>query len=164
MRTPLARLAGVTAGATYLLVVLGAIVRATGSGLGCPDWPTCHGNWLPPLERAALIEYSHRTLAALVGVMVVAVVALAWRSRGEDRRSWWLSLTAMGLLLVQAWLGRQVVITELSAPLVGVHLGTAMALLAVMLIVALPDAKPESDPSLAARMWLGAGAVLVVIL
>jgi len=58
---------------------MGAVVRATGSGLGCPDWPTCQGSWVPPLERKALIEYAHRSLAVGVGVLVLAMAWSAWR-------------------------------------------------------------------------------------
>ncbi|MFQ5967523.1 MAG: heme A synthase [Acidimicrobiia bacterium] len=164
MRTPLSKLAAVTAVATYLLIVLGAVVRATGSGLGCPDWPTCHGRWIPPFEREALIEYSHRSLAVIVGALVVAILITAWRSRRLDRRSWQLALASFGLLLVQAWLGRQVVLTELSPALVTVHLGTAMTLLAILLLIALPHARPEPQPRLAWRYWAAVGGVLAVIL
>jgi heme A synthase len=160
----LRKLAAVTAGAVYLLIVLGGVVRATGSGLGCPDWPTCYGSWIPPLERTALIEYSHRTLAAIVGVLAVAIVVLAGRNRHEDRRPWWLAVAALILLFVQAWLGRVVVLSELSAPLVSVHLGTAMSLLAVLLLIALPRVRLGSDWRLEGRLWIGAAAVLAVIL
>ena len=164
MRTPLSKLAAATAVATYLLIVLGAVVRATGSGLGCPDWPTCHGSLIPPFEREALIEYSHRSLAAIVGLLALGILILAWRSRQDDRRSWWLSIGVMALLLVQAWLGRQVVLTELSPALVSFHLGTAMTLLALLLLIALPQARSQRDRGLAIRYWAAAGGVLVVIL
>ncbi len=69
-----AKLAIAAALATYLLIVVGGLVRATDSGLGCPDWPLCFGAWVPPLELHAWIEHSHRLVAALaVGPLVAAV-------------------------------------------------------------------------------------------
>src|SRR5207247_8896545 len=71
------RLAWAAAACTYLLIVLGAVVRVTGSGLGCGEhWPRCHGRWFPPLnDIGTLIEWNHRLFAGLVSVLVAAVAA-----------------------------------------------------------------------------------------
>ena len=66
------KLSAFTVVATYALIVIGGIVRVTGSGLGCPDWPTCHGQIIPPLEQTALIEYTHRFVGALVSPLILA--------------------------------------------------------------------------------------------
>src|ERR1700751_2471635 len=62
----------------YLQIALGGIVRVTGSGLGCPDWPLCHGRPYPAADVHSIIEYSHRTVGTITGVLVIATVALAW--------------------------------------------------------------------------------------
>ncbi|MFQ5518144.1 MAG: heme A synthase [Acidimicrobiia bacterium] len=161
LRLPAA--AGAAAAGTYLLIVLGAVVRATGSGLGCPDWPTCHGSWIPPWERTALIEYSHRSLALIVGLMVAAVFWLAWRQRHGHRREMIVASISVGLLLVQAGLGRQVVLGELDARLVTVHLSTAMLLLAALVFLATRPARGAALSAAARPYWLAAGGVFLVI-
>src|SRR5438105_9916228 len=94
-----------TAVVTYALVVLGGVVRVSGSGLGCPDWPLCHGRLLPPLNLHAIIEYSHRTTASLASAIIVltaAVALLAWRKRRDIVIP---ALVAFGLLVAQVVLG-----------------------------------------------------------
>src|SRR5437773_2624432 len=73
------RLAWLAAFCTYLLIILGAIVRITGSGLGCGEhWPLCNGTLLPPLDLPTMIEYGHRLAAAAVSGLVTALAAYAW--------------------------------------------------------------------------------------
>src|SRR3954469_18674675 len=67
--------------ALALIVLTGAAVRLTGSGLGCPDWPKCYGGATPPLESHALIEFANRMLSGVVGLAVIAAGALAWLRR-----------------------------------------------------------------------------------
>lgn len=117
------------------LVVLGGVVRLTGSGLGCPDWPLCHGKVIPPLDTATLIEYSHRLLASVVGVLVLATTLVVWRS--YRNQPWLLIPATLGLLLlvVQVFLGGFTVLKELASEMVLAHLATAEALLACMVVV-----------------------------
>ena len=122
--------------ATLALIALGAVVRTTGSGLGCPDWPLCHGALLPPAEKTAIIEYSHRTLASVVGALIVAVAVVTWRVRRHDRTVLALATVALPLLALQAWFGKITVERELPAEVVAVHLATALILLAVLSLLA----------------------------
>jgi heme A synthase len=143
-------LAWTAAACTYLLIVLGAIVRITGSGMGCGDhWPLCNGRLFPPLDDiGTVIEWSHRLVAALVSVLVVGLAAYAWWLRRQQLRSVnpglapgvrepsRLPFVALGLLVVQVLLGAITVKLELPPWSVILHLGTAMLLLATLLVAA----------------------------
>lgn len=129
-------LAIATCAATYALVVLGAIVRVTGSGDACPDWPRCHGQLLPPLETDVMIEFSHRLLASVVGFLVLGLALAAWRTR-QNAVVRWGALAAIVLVGVQIVLGGITVLSDLSANMVMAHLAVAATFFATLLAVAL---------------------------
>jgi cytochrome c oxidase assembly protein subunit 15 len=115
--------------ALALIVLTGAAVRLTGSGLGCPDWPKCYGGATPPLETHAVIEYGNRLLTGFVGLAVIAACVLAF-FRVPYR--WHLAL--FGALLPlgvvgQAILGALVVKYHLAPGLVMSHFILSMMLL-----------------------------------
>ena len=151
------RLAWTAAGFTYLLIIVGAIVRITGSGMGCGEhWPLCNGKLLPPLDLPTLIEYTHRLVAASVSILVLALATYArWLregagSRQQDSSNGPIAVSshrptvrpsvapyvALGLLALQVALGAVTVKLELPPWTVIVHLGTAMLLLATLIVAA----------------------------
>src|SRR5918999_3999561 len=100
------RLAVITASTTLVLTAVGALVRGTGSGLGCRDeGPTCVGGWIAPLEYHALIEYSHRALAGIVVLLLVALVVGARTWMRDERRFFSLALAGVVVVVGQALLG-----------------------------------------------------------
>jgi protoheme IX farnesyltransferase len=142
------RLALLTAAMTYLLVVIGAIVRSTGSGMGCPDWPTCHGSWIPPIgDNAAWIEWVHRGVAVIIGFLVLALVVLAFRSYRHQRGILWSSVLALVLTGFQAYLGKITVDTNNAGETVTAHLASALALLALLTFIAIRARYPAQLPA-----------------
>ncbi|MAG36189.1 MAG: hypothetical protein CL878_08090, partial [Dehalococcoidia bacterium] len=125
-----------TVAATYLLIVMGGVVRVTGSGLGCPDWPLCHGRLFPPLEFTALIEYTHRLMGAVVSALIVAVVGGIWLRFRHHRMLVALASGVVVLLVIQIILGAVTVFTELSPSVVLIHLGLAMLVLGTLVVLA----------------------------
>src|SRR5215510_3124703 len=106
------RLALCTTVSTYFLILVGGLVRASGSGLGCPDWPRCFGSWIPPASVADLppefdpslfnraqmwTEYLNRLLGVAVGFLILATVVSCWRHHRRDPRI--LGATIAALLL-----------------------------------------------------------------
>ncbi|HKW40856.1 MAG TPA: COX15/CtaA family protein [Gemmatimonadales bacterium] len=151
------RLAWSAATCTYLLIILGGVVRITGSGMGCGEhWPLCNGRLLPPLDVPTVIEYMHRLVAAAVSVLVVALALYAWLLRRKTGSGEWYpparaSYVAVALLIVQVSLGAITVKLSLPPWTVVLHLGTAMLLLATLLVTARgPRTAPPSRPGLAA--------------
>lgn len=134
---------------TYLLIVIGAIVRVTESGLGCPDWPTCHGQLIPPPDPAALIEYTHRLVGALVSGLILLVTLGAWLVPGMGRGVRVPATLVPLLLAIQIVLGGIVVRLELPAMGVLVHLVFALVILALLIwtaVAASPPPRPAGPP------------------
>jgi protoheme IX farnesyltransferase len=137
------RLAVATTTATFLLIAVGGLVRATDSGLGCPDWPRCFGKLTPPPNLHAWIEHSHRLVAAAVIVLVGLTAIAAWRTR-QARTVRWATIGAVVMVLAQAVLGAIVVWAKLEAESVTLHLATALALVALLEFVAFRSRWPAA--------------------
>jgi len=160
------RLAWTAATFTYMLIILGAIVRITGSGLGCGEhWPLCNGKLLPPLDLPTMIEYGHRLAAAAVSALVTALAAYAWwlrkgagsRERYTPDRT---AYVALALLVVQVLLGAVTVKLSLPPWTVILHLGTAMLLLATLILIA--RGHPITPPSRVGLVALTLGFITVL--
>lgn len=140
----LRRLAYATLGLAYLQVVFGAIVRITGSGLGCGDhWPDCYGSYTPAHRGLGLlIEISHRYGAAALSTAVVVLALAAYLKRAEpgvggDGGVLRPSLLAVGLVVLAALLGGVTVKLGLNPFVIVTHLAIAMSLLAVLAVTAI---------------------------
>lgn len=169
MTRPYRLLAWTAAIAAYLLIVLGAVVRITGSGLGCgEDWPVCHGRLIPSLsDTKTFIEWNHRLVAAIVSVLVTLLAVSTWWQRrngvgslkeiaGERDAPSRAGYFAFGLLVVQVLLGAITVKLSLPPWTVILHLGTAMLLLATLLSAATGRLTPGASPGIPG---LGAAAL-----
>ena len=156
------RLALATAFATFLLIILGGIVRVSDSGLGCGPggsgfhgWPLCKGDVVPGLDLNSVIEYSHRTVASIVGVMMLALAVLAWRRYREHRGIVKASVAAGVLVIAQGLLGAATVEENLDEELVAAHLGLAMLLLALIIYIwraSKPEVIGKEPPRVSSRI------------
>ena len=98
------RFAQVTTAATFLLVLAGAVVTSTDSGLAVPDWPLSYGTLFPPMVGGIRYEHTHRMIAAIVGLMIATLGVLLWF---REPRVWVrrVGYTALAAVFVQALLG-----------------------------------------------------------
>ena len=143
--------------AVYLLILVGGIVRSTGSGMGCPDWPKCFGQYVPPTDISELpedyktifavqgreiadfnavhtwIEYLNRLLGALIGLFILITAVLSVSFWKKDKIITILSILALVGVLIQAWLGAKVVSTDLHEGMITIHM--VMALVIVGLLI-----------------------------
>jgi heme a synthase len=143
----------------YLLILAGGIVRSTGSGMGCPDWPRCFGSWVPPTEIAQLpsnyqeiygaklkgevefdalktwIEYINRLLGVITGVLIFATLVGSIHYLKTDKRVFYFSLLAFVLVGLEGLLGSKVVSAELHPRIVTLHLLLAVAIVFTLIYV-----------------------------
>ena len=168
-------LAVLTAINTYAIIVMGGIVRTTGSGLGCDapgdnGWPLCQGRLLPPWEQHAVIEFTHRWLAATMSVLLIAFVATAWLRYRHLRRFAIGATATVALLIVQITLGQLTVQYKLPGSVVMVHLANAELLLGVLIwtvlqLFDLPALRLGPQAATAARrMAIAAAATYALVL
>jgi heme a synthase len=143
----------------YLLILIGGIVRSTGSGMGCPDWPKCFGMWVPPTEVSQLpdnyqaifgaklkgevefnvtktwIEYLNRLFGVLTGFFIFGTLVAAIPFLRKNKSVFYMSLLAFLLVGFQGWLGSKVVSSELAPWLVTLHMMLALVIVFILLYV-----------------------------
>ncbi|MDZ7682316.1 MAG: COX15/CtaA family protein [Fodinibius sp.] len=142
------KLALTTVGATIFLIFVGGLVRASGAGLGCPDWPKCFGLWIPPTTPSELppqfdlsqfnvfktwTEYVNRLIGAIIGLLITATFAFSFQYRKTKPAVLYSSGAAFLLVLVQGWLGGQVVMTGLNEWLITLHMLLAMIIMMTLI-------------------------------
>jgi cytochrome c oxidase assembly protein subunit 15 len=159
-----ALIAWITLIALGLIVLTGAAVRLTDSGLGCPTWPRCYGKVLPPLQTHALIEFGNRALSGLVGV-ITGVAMIAAFMRRPFRRDLALLATALPLGVIgQAVLGGFTVREKLAPGFVMGHFGLSMIILiAAVALVWRATHEPGSRPRSVERVSVWAVRVVAVL-
>ncbi len=151
------QLAWVTIAAVYFLFLVGATVRASGAGMGCPDWPTCFGQWIPPTSEAQLpanyqeiyaelgyadtrfnavktwTEYTNRLVGASIGFLIFLTAIYSWFCRSYDPRIFYASLAAFFMVGFQGWLGAKVVGSNLQPGMITLHMLMALAIVGTLL-------------------------------
>ena len=160
------KMAVITLAAVYFLILVGATVRASGAGMGCPDWPTCFGQWIPPTSEAQLpsdyqqvyadlgysdtqfnvvktwTEYLNRVLGVSIGVMIFITAVRSWYTRRIDPAIMKASVAAFLMVGFQGWLGSKVVASNLQPGMITLHMLVALAIVATLLF-ALAQARRE---------------------
>lgn len=143
--------------AIYLVILVGGLVRASGAGMGCPDWPTCFGQWVPPTHESQLppnyneiyaergykntqfnpiktwTEYANRLVGVSIGIVIIFT---AWASRiylKADKGVFYLSLSVLFLVCFQGWLGSAVVASNLKPFMITLHMLLALFIVALLI-------------------------------
>lgn len=160
------RLGTLTIFAVYFVILVGGIVRASGAGMGCPDWPTCFGQWVPPTSEAELPANYHEIYAArgyentafnpvktwteytnrLIGVTIGFLIFLtAWSSRiylKTDQTIFYLASSVFLLVGFQGWLGSAVVASNLKPLMITLHMMLALFIVALLIYAIARSQKP----------------------
>ncbi len=151
------RMAWITLAAVYFLILVGATVRASGAGMGCPDWPTCFGQWIPPTSEAQLpanyqevyaelgyadtrfnvvktwTEYTNRLLGVSIGFLIFLTAIYSWSCRQHNTWIFKASLAAFLMVGFQGWLGAKVVGSNLQPGMITLHMLMALAIVGTLL-------------------------------
>src|SRR5256885_2288722 len=130
---------------TYFLVALGGTVRTTDSGLSCPDWPLCYGKVFATIDYHTFLEQFHRYVAAIVSVLVITLAISAFIWARKERHILVPALIAPVLLVIQIVLGGLTVLWKLPPNIITAHLGTALAIFATIIPMAVMAGKPAES-------------------
>jgi len=164
------RLVFIAVALTFVVVVVGAYVRLSDAGLGCPDWPLCYGRPIPEkfadadTAAKAWKEMGHRYLAGGLGLLIFGLLLISWRTR----QSPWLATAIAALVVFQATLGKWTVTMLLQPAIVTAHLAGGMTILALLTWLALAQRAHQADARfralrLPAALALGALSLQILL-
>lgn len=146
-----------TIASVFFLIFVGGLVRSTGSGMGCPDWPKCFGEWVPPTDVSELpadykerfkvegheiadfdvfktwTEYINRLIGVLTGFFIFLTVFFAIPYLKKDKTVFWLSFLAFVLVGFQGWIGSKVVSSNLAHWMVTIHMLVALVIVGLLI-------------------------------
>jgi cytochrome c oxidase assembly protein subunit 15 len=162
------------------LILVGSLVRVSGAGLGCPDWPRCFGSWIPPASAADLppqfdasqfnptlmwTEYLNRLLGVTVGFSILATAISAWRHHRREPRILWTTIAAFVLVGYEGWLGGRVVAHELAPWIVTAHLIVAVVIVQLLLYATYNafDRRPVPDTDFRLPGWPFVALIVVTL-
>ena len=151
---------------SLLAVTMGGVVRVTGSGLGCPDWPLCYGQVIPPWVLESWLEYIHRLSAAVAGAFTALMVASAIARFGARGVTMQLVALSAVLIVVQAGFGAYTVLTEISPIVALIHTAIATSLVGVLAIVVARTTtpiRPQSPEADHDNSWSGFRRLIVLL-
>ena len=158
------RMAIITLAAVYFLILVGASVRASGAGMGCPDWPTCFGQWIPPTHESQLpsnyqeiyadlgyadtrfnvtktwAEYANRLVGVTIGFLIFLTAIFSLPLRRINKSIFLASVAAFFMVGFQGWLGAKVVSSNLQPGMITIHMLMALAIVGTLLF-ALAEAR-----------------------
>ncbi len=158
------RMAIITLAAVYFLILVGASVRASGAGMGCPDWPTCFGQWIPPTHESQLpsnyqeiyadlgyadtrfnvtktwAEYANRLVGVTIGFLIFLTAIFSIPLRRINKSIFLASVAAFFMVGFQGWLGAKVVSSNLQPGMITIHMLMALAIVGTLLF-ALAEAR-----------------------
>ncbi len=164
------RLGTITIFAIYFLILVGGIVRASGAGMGCPDWPTCFGQWIPPTDESQLpanyhqiyaergykdtqfnafktwTEYVNRLCGVSIGLLIFMTAYASRAYRKTDKTVFYLSLAAFFLVGFQGWLGSTVVASNLRPFIITLHMLLALCLVVLLIYTILRSQREVIPP------------------
>ncbi len=147
-----------TIAAVFFLIFVGGLVRSTGSGMGCPDWPKCFGQYVPPTEISQLpsdyktqfavngkeiadfdtfktwTEYVNRLIGVVIGILIFLTIVFSYPYlKTQNKKIFWLSFLAFILVGFEGWIGSKVVSTDLAVSLISIHMLLALAIVGLLI-------------------------------
>jgi len=144
--------------AVFFLIFVGGLVRSTGSGMGCPDWPKCFGQYVPPTDISQLpsdyktqfavngkeiadfdtfktwTEYVNRLIGVVIGILIFLTIVFSYPYlKTQNKKIFWLSFLAFILVGFEGWIGSKVVSTDLAVSLISIHMLLALAIVGLLI-------------------------------